>query len=272
MTRGDIAAAMRLKDAAGWNQTAGDWERLLSASPEGCFAAECEGRVAGTVATVIYEGRFAWIGMVIVDPPYRGKGIGTTLLERAISYLDSRSVPTIKLDATPLGKPLYEQFGFVSEYDVERWALTRAVGKPAVRNVVRELDAVLRLDREVFGADRSPLLRSVARETPQFVLVTKQQEAVAGYAFGRRGTRADHLGPWVAPDEDVAVTLLDEFLRRSERELVFIDCVRRNPWAVSLAQAHDFELSRPLTRMFRGRNDFPGRPELLCAILGPEFG
>ena len=30
--------------------------------------------------------------------------------------------------------------------------------------------------------------------------------------------------------------------------------------------------SRPLTRMSRGRNDHPGRLELICAILGPEFG
>jgi hypothetical protein len=95
---------------------------------------------------------------------------------------------------------------------------------------------------------------------------------VTGYTFGRRGSRADHLGPWVAHDEDVAATLLEEFLRRSERELVFIDCVRGNPWAVPLAKARGFELSRPLTRMFRGTNKFPGHPELLCAILGPEFG
>jgi len=272
MTRDDIPGAMRLKDGAGWNQTAGDWERLLSASPDGCFAAESDGRVVGTSATIIYEGRFAWIGMVIVDPGHRGKGIGTTLLERAIRHLDSRSVPAVKLDATPLGKPLYEQFGFVSEYDVERWALTRPVGKPVVGKVFREIEDALQLDREVFGADRSALLRSVAAETPDFALVTRQEGAVAGYAFGRRGSRADHLGPWVALDEDVAATLLDELLRRSERELVFIDCVRRNPWAAPLVKARGFELSRSLTRMFRGTNRFPGRPELVCAILGPEFG
>jgi GNAT superfamily N-acetyltransferase len=272
MTRGDIPAAIRLKDGAGWNQTAADWERLLSASPEGCFAAECDGQVVGTVATIIYEGRFAWIGMVIVDPRHRGKGIGTTLLERAIQHLDSRSVPAVKLDATPEGRRLYEQFGFVSEYDIERWALTRPVAKPAGATAFREIEQALELDREVFGADRSALLRSIAAAAPDFVLVTEHDGAVAGYAFGRRGSHADHLGPWVARDEDVAATLLDEFLRRSARELVFIDCVRGNRWAMPLAQAHGFERSRSLTRMVRGTSEFPGRLELLCAILGPEFG
>ena len=67
MTVDDIPEAMRLKDLAGWNQTAADWERFLSADPEGCFVAEREGRVVGTSTTIVYEGRFAWIGMVLVD-------------------------------------------------------------------------------------------------------------------------------------------------------------------------------------------------------------
>lgn len=272
MTRDDLPAGMRLKNAAGWNQTVGDWERLLSASPDGCFAAECEGHVVGTATTIIYAGRFAWIGMLIVDPRHRGQGIGTTLLERAIRHLDARSVPAMKLDATPRGKPLYERLGFVSEYDIERWMLKRSGGKQARVKVSGEIEDVLRLDRDVFGADRSTLLRSLAAEAPAFALVARQAGGVAGYTFGRRGSRADHLGPWVARDEAVAATLLDEFLRRSERELVFIDCVRANPWAVPLATARGFELSRPLTRMFRGTNKFPGNPALLCAILGPEFG
>lgn len=96
--------------------------------------------------------------MVIVDPQYRGKGIGTTLLERAIRYLESLSVPAIKLDATPQGKPLYEQFGFVSEYHIERWMLKRECGRQAPDKVAEEIEDALQLDREVFGADRRALL------------------------------------------------------------------------------------------------------------------
>jgi GNAT superfamily N-acetyltransferase len=262
---------MRLKDAAGWNQTRNDWERFLSASPEGCFAAERQGRLVGTSTTIVYEGRFAWIGMVLVDQQHRGQGIGTALLERAIQHLDSRSVPCMKLDATPQGKPLYEKFGFVSEYEIERWMLKRRLGGNSAGKGPVEIEDVLRLDREIFGADRSGLLRSLAEAAPDFTLVARQEAGVAGYTFGRRGSRADHLGPWMARSQDVAATLLDEFLRRSKRD-VFIDCLRRNPWAVPLGRARGFEFSRALTRMFRGANEHAGRPELLGAILGPEFG
>jgi Acetyltransferase (GNAT) domain len=76
----------------------------------------------------------------------------------------------------------------------------------------------------------------------------------------------------MAQNEDVAALLLDEFLRQSGKELVFVDCLPANSWVVPLLQAHSFEFSRPLTRMFRGTNQYAGRPELLCAVLGPEFG
>ena len=63
MTADDVPAGMRLKELAGWNQTAGDWKRFLRASPQGCFVAEMHGRVVGSATTIVYEGRFAWIGM-----------------------------------------------------------------------------------------------------------------------------------------------------------------------------------------------------------------
>ena len=43
MTVDDIQEAMRLKDLAGWNQTAADGSGFFPACPEGCFVAECEG-------------------------------------------------------------------------------------------------------------------------------------------------------------------------------------------------------------------------------------
>lgn len=274
MTAADIPAGMRLKEIAGWNQTAADWERFLRQSPEGCFVAQVEGRVVGTATTITYEGRFAWIGMVLVEPGFRGRGIGTRLLHQTIEHLDARRVPTLKLDATPQGKPLYEKLGFVAEYAIERWMLKRAPRAEILREPVPppDLGEILKPDREAFGADRSQLLQSLHREAPGLTLKVGHPSGVAGYALGRRGSRADHLGPWVGHDEATAAWLLEEFLRRSTRDTVFVDCVKSTPFVEALLRQRGFEFSRPLTRMVRGPNTHPGRPELLCAILGPEFG
>jgi len=274
MTPADIPAGMRLKDIAGWNQTGADWERFLRASPEGCFVAEADGKVVGTATTIVYEERLAWIGMVLVDPDYRGRGIGTELLERTIAHLDARRIPTMKLDATPQGRPIYERLGFVAEYEIERWELCRPAGSataPAA-SAPAELEEILRVDRDIFGADRGDLLRSLDREAPAFTLATHLPGRLTGYALGRRGSLADHLGPWMARDEASARELLEEFLRRSGCETIFVDCLRENPFARRLLRQRGFRFSRPLTRMYRGPNTYPGRPELLCAALGPEFG
>jgi len=274
MSRTDIPAGMRLKDIAGWNQTPADWERFLRASPAGCFVAEAEGKVVGTATTIVYEGRFAWIGMVLVDPDYRGRGIGTRLLEKTIAHLDACRVPTMKLDATPQGKPIYEKLGFVTEYEIERWTLKRAPGAATVtgESPAPDLERILSADREVFGADRGDLLRSLDGDAPEFTLTAHFLGHLTGYTLGRRGSRADHLGPWMARDEASARDLLDRFLRCSGRETVFVDCFREHPCARQLVRSRGFEFSRPLTRMYRGPNMHPGRPELLCAALGPEFG
>ena len=272
MTVDDIPAGMRLKEIAGWNQTRGDWERFLRASPHGCFVAEIEGEVVGTAATISYEDRFAWIGMVLVDPARRGQGIGTKLLEKAIEYLTGCGIPSVKLDATPQGKLLYEKLGFVSEYEIQRWQLQRAPTPDATIGASSLTEEMLDQDREIFGADRSALLRSIALEHPALLVRTPSRGKLTGYSFGRRGALADHLGPWVAQDESSARDLLDEFLLRSRGETVFVDGIRNSPWAMKLLRERGFQFMRSLTRMYRGRNDFPGRPELQGAILGPEFG
>ena len=277
MTENDLASGMRLKELAGWNQTEADWKRFLRASKEGCFVAEVDGVVCGSAATIIYGGRFAWIGMVLVDPEYRGRGIGTKLLERCVAHLDSVGVPCIKLDATPLGKPLYEKLGFVTEYELERWILKRPARDdrelgPLERMPAPLLDFVLKADGEAFGADRSVILRSINDDEPRFTDGLWNAGGMEGYAFGRHGSFADHLGPWIAKDAAAAERLLDRFLQQGIRESVVVDCAAANPFAKNLLQARGFEYVRPLTRMFRGKNAFPGRTELVCSILGPEFG
>ncbi len=272
MTPGDISAGEQFAQIAAWNQTRSDWERFLRANREGCFVAEAGGEVMGTVATITYQGRFAWIGMVLVHPDRRGRGIGTRLLNTAIEYLESCRIPCIKLDSTPQGKPLYEKLGFVSMFEIERWELRRSPERESDAAPAAVTAEMLERDREVFGADRSELLRSIALDYPHLVIHSRGQEELMGYSFGRRGALADHLGPWVARDEPAARELLNEFLRRSNGARIFVDALKGNPWAIGLLRERGFQFSRPLTRMYRGRNEFPGRIDLQCGVLGPEFG
>jgi ribosomal protein S18 acetylase RimI-like enzyme len=280
MRKADIPAGMRLKEIAGWNQTAADWERFLKANPDGCFVAEAGGQICGTATAITYEGRFAWVGMVLVDPEFRGRGIGTQLLERAIEHLDALKIPTIKLDATPMGQPLYEKLGFLAEYEIERCTLKKAAGQqvnvsdsPLVMDLSGgSLEDICKADGGIFGADRSALLKSLSEAAPEFAAGIWDAENLQGYSFGRHGSFADHLGPWMSRDAETGRRLLEAFLARSSREILVVDCMKANVTAVKLLKSFGFGYSRTLTRMYRGANDYAGRPKLLWAIMGPEFG
>ena len=106
MTPAELDFADSLRALAGWNQTRNDWQRLLAHEPRGCFVAEWNGALAGTATTTCYGTDLAWIGMVLVHPDYRRRGIGTALLQQCLDYLSGRGVRCIKLDATPLGRPV----------------------------------------------------------------------------------------------------------------------------------------------------------------------
>src|SRR5262249_23102205 len=121
----DIPDAMALVHQAGWNQTPADWMRFLATTPAGCFKALVDGRLVGTVTTLAYDERLAWIGMVLVDRAHRSRGIGRLLMETVLDYADRTRIRCVMLDATPAGHEMYGKFGFIEQERLERWELAR---------------------------------------------------------------------------------------------------------------------------------------------------
>lgn len=265
----DIPSAMELKDAAGWNQTEADWRRLLLLEPNGCFGAVRNGRLIGTTTTTIY-GELAWIGMVLVDPQHRRQGIAAQLMNVALDYLKGK-VETIKLDATSLGQPVYEKFGFEVESAVERWAGT---GNSIVResHVVMNHEAVLKLDRLAFNADRSKLIERLVDEACVApVLIRAVEGALSGYALARSGTRKTYVGPVVANDPHGIETLLDRMLSQLPGREVYIDINKECIADTSVLSDRGFVKERDLIRMAKGGPSQKTSP-LVVAIAGPEVG
>jgi GNAT superfamily N-acetyltransferase len=85
-------------------------ERSLAGSlPYGVYAPGGE-QVALARATTD-EATFAWIGDVIVDEAWRGKGIGTWMMRGVVEHLTGLGVPRLVL-ATRDAHGVYERVGF----------------------------------------------------------------------------------------------------------------------------------------------------------------
>ena len=275
MTGGDIHAGMRLRQAAGWNQTEQDWRRFLELAPDGCFVATLDGEVCGTATALRYGTRVGWLGMVLVDPAVRSRGIGSRLFRHAMEHLKHAGVSTQKLDATPQGYPIYRGLGFLDEYVLERWERPSGPvnGSPLPRMTSEDLDRVCGWDREVFGADRSSLLKCLWREGRRYCFAARRGSEIRGYCLGRAGSRAHYAGPWVAEQgTGAAQEVFRSLLAEVSGEAVYVDIRRDCAEARQILANAGFHVQRMLTRMYLGADRCAGQPELVYGIAGPELG
>lgn len=258
--RKEVASALELSVAAGWNQTEQDWSLLLDVAPDTCFGITVEDRLVATASLACYGLRLGWVGMVLTHPDFRSRGFATRLVTHCLEQADALGIRTVKLDATEQGQPLYEKLGFVSEQPVERWLCPKSNAEAIADNVASSFE-LPNEDVMAFGADRSTLLTRLANVGEYFA-------SRAGYQF-RFG----------------AVRFLSGTLRR-QRSRVCTATLAFGPCAASWRLGMRFVTQQPrgrgacergftpqrhLTRMSRGENlaSDTGR---IYGVAGFEFG
>ena len=273
MTAADLPLALQLTQQAGWNQTKADWRRFLLLHPQGCFVAQWEGQPVGTATTFLF-GKVAWIATVLVDEPFRRRGVGTRLVEHALSHLEDHGAATVRLDATEFGQPIYEQFDFRPEYDLARFE-GRAGERPVdekVQILAPDLiEAAIELDRRVTGTDRRCLLEHLLGKEAAKAWTSVGENGLIGYATVRRGRRARQIGPAAANVSDAGAALLDRAMSRCKGETVFADIPLDNRAAVEWAKDRGLRVQRRFVRMSRGERVFD-HPHQIWATSGPEKG
>lgn len=275
----DMNAALALCRAAGWNQRVEDWNLFLTLNPSGCRACvNDDGNLVGTVTTLRYHDRFAWIGMLLVDPGARRQGIGSALLSESLRVTGGEI--TVRLDATPEGREVYRRLNFKDEYPLARLVCMagnkKAGPDPATRPIIsRDLPGLLSTDEIVFGANRNELLTLVQKLAPELCLTVFDQPAdskLTAYCFGRRGYKHTHIGPVIASDVGQAIQLVSSVIAGSPGSSFIIDIPDRQVSWKKWLLSNGFTEQRSFMRMAQGSNRHPGILENQFAILGPEFG
>jgi GNAT superfamily N-acetyltransferase len=277
MLAADLSFADSLRELVGWNQTLADWRRFLTMQPQGCFLAEWDGAPAGTATTVVYGSDLAWIGMVLVHPEYRRRGIGHSLLLKCVQYLRACRVRCIKLDATPQGRPVYGSLGFRDEWTLRRWEteLSTLVSETPDSGIRAwtEADAPRfdLLDARAFGASRRQWMLALAQQCCCALTYESESGAPIGCGMLRRGARAFYLGPVSATSPQAGIALIEALTVQGHAGRVFWDIPDLNVAAVGWAKRHGFRMQRSLTRMWLGDNCGAGDPLEQFALAGPEL-
>jgi len=122
-------------------------------------------------------------------------------MRKALDYCQSRRIATVKLDATPVGRPLYESLGFVPEDEIQRWQ--GSSGPVKTQSGPRPWDVPstqYELDDRAFYTPRRELLDSLIEDScvePAFH-ADASKGSLLGYALARLGARSSFIGPVVA--------------------------------------------------------------------------
>lgn len=271
----DIDAAIALTDLEGWGYTDADFRRLLALSPEGCFAAEREGRVVGVLTTTTYDG-LAFLGAVIVRPELRGKGVGRMMMEAALEHLRGSGVRTVRLNAYLHAVRFYENLGFHGEHEVIRWQGPIVAGKPTGARPIRgsDLSPLAQFDAEFFGSSRRDLLVRLADEFPEAFLVAERGGRFQGYIVGNVSGDSCEVGPWiVAPGRtDIATNLFHGLIAATGASDIAFSGPSRNTDLLEFIRNIGYEEVFRALRMWWGEDGFPGKPAGVWALGGLEKG
>jgi GNAT superfamily N-acetyltransferase len=272
-----LPGCLALAAEAGWNQVEADW-RLMLGLGRGLGVSTADGRLVATTIMLPYEQRFAWISMVLVTESFQRRGIAKRLLRRAVDDLvGGGHVPL--LDATPAGREVYRQLGFEDCWGMQRLACLSGTSPVAARENDIEVrphapgdwTRVLEFDHAVFGADRSGILRNLARRVPHAALIAERAGRFCGASFARDGRVATQIGPVIAADQEAALALITAALAKVPAP-VFIDVPDRHARFAAWLRATGFAAQRSLTRMAHGRSRAFDDLDCLFAIAGPELG
>ena len=287
LTPDGLDNACALSAAAGWNQRIDDWRLLLALAPRGCFAAWSRDQVVGTAIGIDYGG-FGWIAMMLVHPAHRSRGLGRRLLEAAVDAIPSDRL--IRLDATPLGRPLYQSYGFVDEARLTRFVAPAIAGRVVaaaepgetslgVRLLGRaDLARVVDFDARVFGGNRQAVLEWALAAAPELSWILQNDRDMPEYCFGRGGRLYTQIGPVVTIDDPGARALVTAAIRAAPEHPIMVDAVDNYATFSDWLRTCGFEAVRPLFRMQRAPADgsgarFTRRTSLPAerAVLGPEL-
>lgn len=289
LTPADLPACSALAVSRDWGAEEHKWRFLLThGTGYGVDAPDGDGLAATTVLTR-YAGGLAAVSMVLVAARYEGRGLGRRIMTHVLAEAGD---DTVTLHATDRGRPLYEKLGFRAIGTVvthrgrlsppEHAGTTETAGASSGSRVSdgfggfggsdgfggsrarrsrafteADLPALLALDAEVFGADRSPLLRDLPRFAER-VLVAEQDGALTGYASAWVNGDTLVVGPVVAGSPAVARELITAIARDADLP-VRLDLRTDLPdgqggWAAEHGVAPVF----PNTLMVLGDRELPG--------------
>ncbi|MGZ2485028.1 GNAT superfamily N-acetyltransferase [Rhizobium pisi] len=254
MRPGELELVLEWARQEGWNPGLDDSLAFIEADPSGFFVGSIGEVPVGSISVVKYGDSFAFLGLYIVHPDFRGKGYGKAIWEAGIATAKGR---TIGLDGVAAQQDSYRKAGFEPAYATIRYggvATSQPTSTLAAQPVLdSRLEGLQRYDSAIFPQPRDAFLAAwcTGRKGRRSAVVRKSHK-IRGYGTIRRCYEGYKIGPLFANDTDSAAALLAELIPEAKGAAVFIDIPTENREAVALAESLGLQPVFETMRMYRG--------------------
>jgi len=251
MSRAELGMVLGWAAGEGWNPGRCDAVPFHAADPTGFLIAEADDdKPAAAISVVRYGDGFGFLGLYIVKPEYRGRGLGMTVWKAGMEYLAGR---TVGLDGVVAQQDNYRKSGF------EPYRNVRFQGPaPGVEQHGAELqslsdvpfDRLLAYDLPLFGAPRAAFLSAWISMPGVIGLAADDMK---GYAVARPCVDGWKICPLFADDEKTAEALFLGICARLPSDgPVILDVPEPNHTAMRLAERVGFTQVFETARMYAG--------------------
>jgi GNAT superfamily N-acetyltransferase len=253
ITRQEVEVAIKWAEKEGWNPGIHDAECFFNADPTGFYAAKINGEIVGTVSAVKYLNGFAFEGLYIVRPDFRGKGIGA-LLQKFVD--DSCKDLNLGLDGVLRMQCNYFSHGFTFAHKNSRYAGTandkNKLSDRCTPISRKDFSEVAAFDANFFFSPRIAFLQSwlFQKDTHAFLIRENGTDTLSGYGVIRKCMRGNKIGPLFANDPKIAKELLGGLMSTVPTEEVFLDVPESNLNGVALASRHGMQPVFSTARMY----------------------
>jgi len=272
-----IGEAYQLIQNEGWTVSEQDFRTLLAFTGTHAFMILIREEVIGMIVAIGYD-TFGFLGNLIVSPSFRHKGYGTLLLQKAITSLSDMNIAMIMLDAVPQAVPLYQRLGFQSICKSLRFRGKLSHEETGyLPNLTEKMTSgnfgdVISLDRQVFGADRSDLLKTQFKLYSQFCHTIYRDGKISGYIMATPYQDLLKIGPWICTEqESTPEILLQQVSSSMPASDIYLGILEKTTKSVDIMHRLNISMQFHSMRMTFGEAHLPHSSGMF-AIGGPDRG
>lgn len=278
MTAVEVEQLVAWAAAEGWNPGLDDARTFWATDPDGFLAAEWQGELIGGGAIVRHHADFGFMGLFIIRPEHRGRGLGRTLWYARRDRLVSRLSPggTIGLDGVEAMCGFYARGGFRPATRHVRFQLARPAPprddsfQPVpVHQIPRA--QLAEFDVTCFPSPRDAYLREWIAQPASCSFATLEGGVLRGYAVARRCRNGWKVGPLFAENRALATQLFRRCWEAAAEGPLFLDVPEANAEGLALAREFGLESVFHCNRMYLGPPP-PIRQERIFGITTLELG